>query len=88
MKDIKTEIYHILQNIHDKEIVPEEEFTENLDLIEDVGLDSVEILTLLSEVEDAFGIRIDNINLLTADFWKLGQFCGLIEQEVRGRKDK
>ena len=56
--------------------------SEETDLIEDLELDSIEIFQLLTEVEEAFGIQFEDVDLLAENFVKLEDFIELIEKTI------
>jgi acyl carrier protein len=48
----------IINELRLKDVTPET-FDPNLDLIEDLGIDSMELTTIVVVLQDEFGIRID-----------------------------
>jgi acyl carrier protein len=56
MKEKIAEI--IINELRLKDVTPET-FDPNLDLIEDLGIDSMELTTIVVVLQDEFGIRID-----------------------------
>lgn len=56
-------IYSIL-----KELRPELDFTKSKNFIEDGLLDSFDTVSLVSELEDAFGILIDALDIVPENF--------------------
>ena len=48
----------IINELKLKDATPED-FDPNLDLIEDLGIDSMELTTIVVVLQDEFGIRID-----------------------------
>ncbi len=51
----------IINELRLKDVTPET-FDPNLDLIEDLGIDSMELTTIVVVLQDEFGIRIDEDN--------------------------
>lgn len=61
---MKDQIIKILSNIR-----PEFDFTDpNVNFIEEGMLDSFDVVTLVTELEDAFGIEIDGEQILPENF--------------------
>ncbi len=56
MKEKIAEI--IINELRLKDVTPQT-FDPNLDLIEDLGIDSMELTTIVVVLQDEFGIRID-----------------------------
>ncbi|MDJ0765098.1 MAG: phosphopantetheine-binding protein [Myxococcota bacterium] len=48
----------IINELKLKDVTPED-FDPNLDLIEDLGIDSMELTTIVVVLQDEFGVRID-----------------------------
>lgn len=48
----------VIEELKLKDVTPET-FDPNLDLIEDLGIDSMELTTIVVVLQDEFGIRID-----------------------------
>ena len=63
-----------------KAIRPEFEFESSEDFIEDGYLDSFDIVTIVSELEDTFGIVIDGLDVVPENFSTVKAICGLIEK--------
>lgn len=51
-----------------KDIRPEYDFTASADFIGDGLLDSFDMVTFVSELEDAFGIVIDGLDIVPENF--------------------
>lgn len=51
-----------------KDIRPEYDFTESDDFIGDGLLDSFDMVTFVSDLEDAFGIVIDGLDIVPENF--------------------
>lgn len=56
-------IYDILQNLR-----PEFDYRSSKDFIGDGLLDSLDVVTLISELEETFGILIDALDILPENF--------------------
>ena len=74
--EVQKNLYKIIQMgyLKDTNVV----LSEETDLIEDLELDSIEIFQLLTEVEEAFGIQFEDVDLLAENFVKLEDFIELI----------
>jgi acyl carrier protein len=57
--EMKKRVAEIIINELKLKDVTAESFDENLDLIEDLGIDSMELTTIVVVLQDEFGIRID-----------------------------
>lgn len=60
----------------------EENITEETLIVHDLGLSSIEIIALIGELEDIFGVDLDmkqNGNIKT-----VGQLCDVIITQLRG----
>ena len=51
-----------------KEIRPEFDFETSEDFIEDGYLDSFDLVSLVSELDDTFGISIDGLDIIPENF--------------------
>ena len=61
------------------EIRPEFDFTqENVDFIEEGMLDSFDLVTLVSELDNAFGISIDGIDIVSDNFCSVDAIAKLL----------
>ena len=63
-----------------KEIRPEFNFEESDNFVEDGYLDSFDIVTLVSELEAAFGVVIDGLDVLPENFETVQDICNLISK--------
>ncbi len=63
-----------------KEIRPEFDFEESDNFVEDGYLDSFDIVTLVSELETAFDVVIDGLDVLPENFETVQDICNLISQ--------
>ena len=71
---MEKEILQILSGIR-----PEFDFEESDDFIEDGYLDSFDIVTLVAELENAFDILIDPVDVSAKNFSDLASICRLIK---------
>lgn len=61
------------------ELRPEFDFTENVDFIEEGMLDSFDIVSLVDELEEAFGVMIDGVNVVSKNFSSLDAIVELLK---------
>ena len=61
------------------ELRPEFDFTKSENFIEDGYLDSFDVVTLVSELENTFGIVIDPMDILPDNFSSLSNMAELIK---------
>lgn len=76
---IKEEIRKIMQEVCLKDM-SEKSLEDDMDLVNDFGFESVEIMALLAEIEKRFSIDFTHIDLIEGDFTKLGCLCRIIEK--------
>ena len=69
------QIYKILE-----EIRPEFDFKESDDDIEDGLLDSFDMVTVVSEIEAAFGILIDGLDIIPENFQNIITICEVVKK--------
>lgn len=62
------------------DIRPEYDFFEDIDFIEAGMLDSFDIITLVSDLEENFDIRIDGSDILPENFCSIKAIENLIEK--------
>ncbi len=63
-----------------QEIRPDFDFSESRDFIEDGMLDSFDIVSLVSELEAAFDIVIDGLDIVPENFTDIEKIGRLIEK--------
>lgn len=56
---------------------------ECIDLIEDLGMDSITFITLIVEIEDCYAIILPDDSILMENFRNANQIISMIEQCVR-----
>lgn len=61
-----------------KELRPEFEFEESNNFVEDGYLDSFDIVTLITELETAFDVVIDGLDVLPENFETVEDICNLV----------
>lgn len=63
-----------------KEIRPEFDFEESDNFVEDGYLDSFDIVTLVSELETAFDVVIDGLDVLPENFETVRDICNMVNK--------
>jgi len=63
-----------------KEIRPEFDFTEKADFIEQGMLDSFDIVSLVSSLDEEFGISIDGLDILPENFSGIESIIALLKK--------
>ncbi len=69
------EIYKIL-----KDLRPEFDFTESEDFVEDGFLDSFDIISLVSTIEEKFNVKIDGLDVVPENFCSADAIIALIRK--------
>ena len=69
------EIYKIL-----KDLRPEFDFTESEDFVEDGFLDSFDIISLVSTIEEKFNVKIDGLDVVPENFCSAEAIIALIKK--------
>jgi acyl carrier protein len=59
---------------------PEFDFTQKVDFIEEGMLDSFDIISLISELDDAFGIIINGEDVIPENFSSVEAISGLLKR--------
>ena len=77
IEELKSEIYDVIRDSTETEL----ELHEDLHLITQMGLSSVEIMLMLSDLEDRFGIELPLSQL--RDVATVGQLRQVVEQVIR-----
>ena len=80
------EIYKIL-----KELRPEFDFTESEDFVEDGFLDSFDIISLVSAIEEKYNVKIDGLDVVPENFCSVEAIIALIKKNggtIEGRMDR
>jgi acyl carrier protein len=68
----------IIEELKLKDVTPET-FDPDLDLIEDLGIDSMELTTIVVVLQDEFGVRIDEDDF--GQLTTLAKITGYIEEK-------
>lgn len=72
---MENEVLNLLKTIR-----PEFEFENSKDFIEDGYLDSFDIVTIVSELEDSFDVIIDGLEVVPENFNSIKAICELIRK--------
>ena len=75
-KDIMEKLSRIFSEYADKEMI----LSEDTDIFKDLDLDSVDIMHVIVNAEEVFGIEFDDVDLLSENFQVIGDFCELIQR--------
>lgn len=62
------------------ELRPEFCFTEEVDFIEEGMLDSFDVVSLVDELEEQFGIKIDGVDIVSENFATVNKIEALIKK--------
>ncbi len=62
-----------------KGIRPEFDFSTSEDFIEDGYLDSFDLVTLVSELDDTFGISIDGLDIVPENFMTVETIASVVK---------
>lgn len=65
------------------ELRPEFDFTEEKDFIEEGMLDSFDVVSLVSELEEAFGVLIDGTEILPENFSTIASIEALVNKSKK-----
>lgn len=63
-----------------KGIRPEFDFSSSRDYIEDGYLDSFDLVTLVSELDQTFDISIDGLDIIPENFMSLETIAGVVKK--------
>ena len=75
MINMKEKIIEILTDLR-----PEFDFTEDVDFIEEGMLDSFDVVSLVDELEEQFGIKIDGVDVISSNFSSLNNIISLLKK--------
>ena len=62
------------------EIRPEYDFENSTDFIEDGYLDSFDLVTLVSELDEIFGISIDGLDIIPENFMSVETIVDVVKK--------
>lgn len=69
------QIFNILADLR-----PEFDFKDSTDFIEDGYLDSFDIITLVSELEEQFNVKIDGLDIVPENFCSAEAITALVKK--------
>ena len=72
---MKEKIIAILNDLR-----PEFSFTEDVDFIEEGMLDSFDIVSLVDELEEGFGVKIQGIDVIPSNFSTVDNIIALLKK--------
>ena len=65
------------------ELRPEFDFTEDVNFIEEGMLDSFDVVSLVDEIESAFGVAIRGADVLPENFCNVDAICETIKRNQK-----
>ncbi len=65
------------------ELRPEFDFTEDVNFIEEGMLDSFDVVSLVDEIESAFGVAISGSDVLPENFCSVDAICETIKRNQK-----
>lgn len=65
------------------ELRPEFDFTEDVNFIEEGMLDSFDVVSLVDEIESAFGVTIGGSDVLPENFCSVDAICETIKRNQK-----
>jgi len=63
------------------ELRPEFDFSQNVDFIEEGMLDSFDVVTLVTTLDETFGISIDGVDVLPENFSSVEKIEALLKKK-------
>ena len=75
--DIRKRLTKLIQDVK-----PDTEFNDDLNLREDLGIDSLETIAFLFEVEKEFDIELSEKDIDEYDLFNFGKLCGYIKKNI------
>lgn len=75
MIDIKNELINIIQNVCKNEQL---KITDDTNLFDDIGLDSILFVALIIEIENTFHVVLDDFDFSNKDFFKFSNITNYI----------
>ena len=66
-----------------KDLQPVFDFEEGVDFTEEGYLDSFDIITLISELEETFSVTISALETIPENFSSVKNICGLVERSKK-----
>ena len=72
---MKKEVFQTLN-----ELMPEQDFTQNVDFIKEGMIDSFDLVLLVSELDLKYGISIDGVDIIPENFSSLDQIVELLNK--------
>ena len=75
MEEIREEVLEILEELH-----PDVDYETTDKLIDNKVLDSFDIVSLISEIKDAFDVTISADKIVPENFNSLDAICNLVHQ--------
>ncbi len=67
-----------------KELRPENDFESSADFFEDALLDSFDLLSLISMLEEKYGIQVDGLDIVPENFMDVDAIIALVGKSRKG----
>ncbi|GAB7046442.1 acyl carrier protein [Catenuloplanes indicus] len=83
MDDIEAKVKKVLVQVLDNGLTVDDVHRDS-DLVDEYGLDSLQAISFLLGIEDAFGISLDYGRLDLDDLTSVGRFCDYVETMLVG----
>lgn len=83
---MKERLIKLIKSIFDFE-VDENDISKVHDLVEDLGLDSLQLVELVVCIEDEFNINIEDDDLDIEKISSIDNLCKLIEKQLQCKKE-
>lgn len=77
MQDTKKKLYAIIEKLMKNVDVV---LSEDMNLIDDLNFDSIQLINLIIEIEEQFGVEFNDSDLLFDHFNRISDLCSLINQ--------
>lgn len=83
METLEEQVEEIIKEICPEKLakfLEERELKEDTDLLEELELDSVDIVTLITQLEERFGVVFQDEDMMSPDFYCFGFLCQAIRK--------
>lgn len=87
IEGIKEKVIGIIAELFAQENV-DRDLLEYVNLVDDLGMDSLTFISIVVEVESVFGIEVPDEVLLMEEWQTVEKIVGIIEKEVQSKTDE